>query len=91
MDRQAMDSLLVLTSIRTCYCKLLMSQQMAPDKFGHGSLKFWKREMSFCSKGEVERFRLAWLQWPQRGDFPSVQRSMQELLLSTQVPDIFSE
>jgi hypothetical protein len=28
MDRQAMDSLLVLTSFRTCYCKLLMSQQL---------------------------------------------------------------
>jgi hypothetical protein len=27
MDRQAMDSLLVLTSIRTCYCKLFMPQQ----------------------------------------------------------------
>jgi hypothetical protein len=26
MDRQAMDTLLVLTSIRTCYRKLLMSQ-----------------------------------------------------------------
>jgi hypothetical protein len=29
MDREAMDILLVLTSVRTCYCKLLMSQQRA--------------------------------------------------------------
>jgi hypothetical protein len=29
MDRFAMDSLLVLTSIRTCYCKLSMSQHGA--------------------------------------------------------------
>jgi hypothetical protein len=35
MDSQAMDSLLVLTSIRTCYCKILMSQQQTSEVCEH--------------------------------------------------------
>jgi hypothetical protein len=38
MDRQAMDSLLVLSSIRTCYCKLLMSKHPAAEGAFEGAI-----------------------------------------------------